>query len=461
MLEPEKVNELYTQIQYRLIEKVTESERRYRTLVENLREIVFECDYSGVLTFINRAWTETLGYAFGDVVGKSLDQFINEDDIHKWQTALQMQIDCYLELRFYADNGSLLWLELAMRFEDSNSLSGALINITERKQAETFLRQANEQLEDRVRQRTLELISANQKLQHTIRQLQYAQGQLVHKEKMSSLGRLVAGVAHEINNPVSFVHCNLEPAQAYAQELLSLLGLYQQHYPQPAESIQSMLDDCDIEFIKGDFPKLLSSMESGTERIRKIVDSLRGFSRVDEALMTKVDIHKGIDDTLLILNHRFKGKNSEEKGIQLIKSYGELPLIDGFPDQLNQVFMNLLSNAIDALLAVEKNDASVLGNTLLNSVPVLTICTHAQNGFVNVEISDNGPGISEDIISRVFEPFFTTKPVGKGTGLGLSISHQIIVENHHGQISCSSDIGQGTTFKIQMPINGAGVEDAR
>lgn len=448
MLEPEKINELHTQIQYRLIEKLTESERRYRTLVENLREIVFECDHAGMLTFVNQAWTATLGYPVKEVTGKCLDQFIDSTDVEKWQTALQAQIDCCLELRFYGADGAMFWLELAMQFRCGSSFSGALINITERKQAETLLKQANEQLEKRVKQRTAELSKANQELQRTIQRLQYTQGQLVHKEKMSSLGQLVAGVAHEINNPVSFVHGNLEPAQEYVQEMLVLLDLYQQHYPQPVSSIQESLDACDVDFIKKDFPRLLNSMEMGTDRIKKIVDSLRSFSRLDESALKKVDIHEGIDNTLLILSHRLSGTQE----IQLIKDYGELPLIDCFPDQLNQVFMNLLSNAIDALLGSEDNDGMALPHQDLTPEPLIIVRTYGDTNSAMVEIIDNGPGISKKVIPRVFDPFFTTKPVGKGTGLGLSISHQIIVEAHGGRISCISNEGKGATFRVQLPI---------
>ena len=446
MLGPEKINELHTQIQYRLIEKLTESEQRYRSLVENLREIIFECDLTGMLTFVNQAWTSTLGHPVKDVVGKCLGSFINVADISLWQSALQAKTNCHLELRFHGQDGSLFWLELAMQFRGKSGFSGALINITERKQAAMLLKQANEALEDRVKQRTAELIKTNQELQHTIQRLQCAQGQLVHREKMSSLGQLVAGVAHEINNPVSFVHCNLEPAQEYVRDILLLLELYQKHYPQPVSSIQDSLESFDIDFIKGDFPRLLDSMEMGTERIRKIVDSLRSFSRFEEASLQRVDIHEGINNTLLILNHRLKGARE----IQLNKDYSELPLIDCFPDQLNQVFMNLVSNAIDALLGSGDDGETCFDQG--GAEPAITVRTYAGERSVVVEISDNGPGISKDVVGKIFEPFFTTKPVGKGTGLGLSISHQIIVETHSGRISCISDIGKGTTFRVQLPL---------
>ncbi|MEM1239177.1 MAG: ATP-binding protein [Cyanobacteria bacterium P01_H01_bin.26] len=446
MLEPEKINELHTQIQYRLIEKLTESERRYRTLVENLREIVFECDHTGLLTFVNQAWTGILGYPLRDVVGQYMEQFIDDDDVQQWQTALHTKADCYLELRFYGQDGSLFWLELAMQFKCGATLSGSLMNITERKQAETLLKQANEELEDRVNQRTAELSNINQELQRTIQQLQCAQGQLIQKEKMSSLGQLVAGVAHEINNPVSFVHCNIEPAQQYVREMLLLIDLYQQHYPQPVKHVQESLDNCDVDFIKQDFPRLLTSMELGTSRIRTIVDSLRSFSYLDGSVLKEVDIHGEIDNTLLILNHRLKGAQP----IQLIKDYDEPTLISCFPSQLNQVFMNLLSNAIDALLEPSQAPSETL-QTISQPEPRITICTRFEPKVSVIEIIDNGPGIPKNIMSRIFDPFFTTKPVGRGTGLGLSISHQIVVETHGGHISCISNVGEGTTFRIQLP----------
>ena len=304
MLEPDAANELNTQIQYRLIEKLTASERRYRERVENLREIVFECDRAGRLTFVNRSWAEILGYQVSKTVGQFLATFVDRRDLERWQerwqTILKRQADghtndptdCQLELRFLHKTGDILWLELAIQFSQEDMLSGSLVNVTERKQAEALLQQTNEELEVRVQQRTAELSYANQSLTTTLQKLRSTQGQLIHTEKMSSLGQLVAGIAHEINNPVSFVHGNLEPAHDYAKDVLRLLGLYRQHYPNPDPLIVEALNEVDIEFIQADFPKLLRSMRMGTQRIQAIVSSLRNFSRLDESDCKTVDIHE-------------------------------------------------------------------------------------------------------------------------------------------------------------------------
>jgi len=234
VLKPDTTNELNTQIQYRLIEKLTASERRYRERVENLREIVFECDRTGHLIFVNSAWTETLGHQVSEVIDQPLAGFIDKCDVERWKTILKHQYDCQttglangsLELRFLHKTGDILWLELAIQFNQEEHISGALINVTERKQAEAILQQTNEELELRVQQRTAELSRTNQALTTTLKKLKSAQAQLIQTEKMSGLGQLVAGIAHEINNPVSFVHGNIEPACGYAQGVLKLLDLY-------------------------------------------------------------------------------------------------------------------------------------------------------------------------------------------------------------------------------------------
>lgn len=455
MLEPDKNNELNTQIQYRLIEKITASERRYRERVENLREIVFECDCTGQLTFVNRAWTETLGHQVSKTMGQSLAAFIDKRDLERWQTILKQQTDCqtddtincHLELRFPHITGNILWLELAIQFNQKDVLSGSLINVTERKQAEAILQQTNEELEARVQQRTAELSRANHALTTALEELRSTQGQLIQTERMSSLGQLVAGVAHEINNPVSFVYGNLQPANNYTQDVLKVLDLYQQNYPDPSPQIAKALDELDIEFIREDFPKLLSSMAMGTQRIKAIVHSLRNFSRLDEADFKTVDIHEGLENTLLILNNRLKA-NPPHEPIALSKNYGELPLVQCFPGQLNQVFMNLLTNAIDALRSNTSN-----GKHPSAPPPAITIQTETVGDSAVITIADNGTGIPSDVMPRLFDPFFTTKAIGKGTGLGLSISHQIITEKHGGSLTCRSTQNEGTTFVIQIPLS--------
>ena len=286
-------------------------------------------------------------------------------------------------------------------------------------------------------------------LQQTLQQLQQTQTQLVQQEKMSSLGQLVAGVAHEINNPINFIHGNLSYAQNYAHDLLNLVQLYQKHYPHPVPEIQAEAAEMDLEFLQKDFVEILRSMDVGTDRIRAIVLSLRNFSRTDEAEFKKVDIHEGIESTLLILQHRFKATSNRAE-IVLLREYGELPLVECCPGQLNQVFMNILANAIDAL---EEFHGSKADHEQQGHPSCITIRTSVlDRQWVEIAIEDNGFGIPEPIQSRIFDPFFTTKPVGKGTGMGMSISYQIITTKHNGKLNCFSTLGEGTEFVIQIPI---------
>jgi PAS domain S-box-containing protein len=289
------------------------------------------------------------------------------------------------------------------------------------------------------------------KLEQTLHELQQAQAQLVQSEKMSSLGQLVAGVAHEINNPVNFIYGNLTHAHDYAKDLLNLVQLYQEYYPDPAPEIQAAVQEIDLDFLEEDLPKMLSSMKMGADRIRNIVLSLRNFSRLDEAEMKWVDIHSGLDNTLLILSQRMKAKQPEYPGIQVIKDYGNLPLVECNAGQLNQVFMNILTNAIDAIDEYNKERSL---EDIKNHPGTIWICTEvlAECNEAIIVIGDNGPGMTPEVCHRLFDPFFTTKPVGQGTGLGMSISYQIVVEKHGGQLQCISAPGQGATFLIQIPI---------
>ena len=277
-----------------------------------------------------------------------------------------------------------------------------------------------------------------QQLEIALHELQQTQTQLIQSEKMSSLGQMVAGVAHEINNPVSFIYGNIQPATEYIQDLLKLLELYQFHYPFPAQQIQMEAEEIDLEFLIEDLPKLLTSMKVGATRIRDIVQSLRVFSRLDEADMKVVDIHEGIDSTIMILEHRLKPK-PHFSGISVIKKYQKLPMVECYPGQLNQVFMNILSNAID-VLETQPEPRNI------------TISSQVKNQLIIISIADNGAGMPQEVKSKIFDPFFTTKAVGKGTGLGLSISHSIIVEKHNGSLKCNSELGQGTEFIIEIPI---------
>ncbi|MCC5640004.1 ATPase [Nostoc sp. CHAB 5844] len=283
--------------------------------------------------------------------------------------------------------------------------------------------------------------------------LQHNYSRLVQNEKMAALGQLVAGIAHEINNPVNFVAGNLVHAIDYTRNLLELINLYRQHYPAPDQQIKTKISEIELDYVTADFPNLLTSMKLGCDRIEQIVQSLRNFSRLDEAEKKTVDIHEGIDSTLLILRSRFK---EEFHGIRIsvIKEYGNIPEIECYAGLLNQVFMNILANAIDALQeSIIKNQELHRQNSRLLTKPVIQIQTElTHDAQVNIRIVDNGVGIPEDIQKYLFNPFFTTKPVGKGTGLGLSISYQIVVEKHGGQLQCLSTVGKGTEFIIQIPM---------
>ncbi|MBD1923021.1 response regulator [Microcoleus sp. FACHB-831] len=284
-----------------------------------------------------------------------------------------------------------------------------------------------------------------QELKETQRQFQQVQTRLIQKEKMSALGQLVAGVAHEINNPVGFIAGNLTHAQSYINDILNLLHLYQQHYPNPVSDIQEEIEQIDLDYLVEDLPQLISSMKVGVERINQISVSLRNFSRSDTSSKVLANIHEGIESTLLILRHRLKA-SAARPAIEVVKDYGDLPQVECYPGPLNQVFMNILANAIDALeeaMLKEKTERS----------PTIKICTEVLEGdFVEIRIADNGVGMTEDVQKQLFEPMFTTKATNKGTGLGLSISRQIMVEKHKGQLTCSSKLGWGTEFIIKMPI---------
>ncbi|MEM9539063.1 MAG: ATP-binding protein [Cyanobacteria bacterium P01_E01_bin.42] len=282
-------------------------------------------------------------------------------------------------------------------------------------------------------------------LTKALKKLKTAQIQLVQSEKMSALGQMVAGLAHEINNPVSFIYGNIQHAQEYTQDLIDLLLLYRSHYPQPNAEIDETIEELDLDFLLEDFTKVLESMKLGASRIREIITSLRNFSRLDEAKIKEVDIHEGIDSTLLILQNRLK-EQPARPAIEVVKNYGDLPLIGCYAGQLNQVFMNLLSNAIDA---IEEKLERQGESSFQPQIRIETSLSGSEK--VEIRIIDNGIGIKDEDRTKLFAPFFTTKEVGKGTGLGLSIGYSIIVEKHHGSLDCISEEGQGTEFRLNIP----------
>jgi PAS domain S-box-containing protein len=414
-----------------------------QSVIDSNPNWIFVKNWNGEFVLVNQSLAAAYGTSPQCLIGKT-DADFNPNPA---EVAQHLQADrdvmTTLQEQFIPEEpittaaGEVRWMQTIKKplFSPNGSVSQVLVvatDITQRKQMEDALRRSEAQLRQQA-----------QDLEQTLRELQQTQTQLVQSEKMSSLGQLVAGVAHEINNPVSFIYGNLTYAKAYTHNLVRLLQLYQQHYPQPVSEIADEAEAIELNFLIEDLPKLLSSMEFGAERIQQIVRSLRNFSRKDEAEKKAVNIHEGIDSTLMILQNRLKASPTHS-GIQVIKAYSDLPLVECYVGQLNQVFMNLLTNAIDALEDHQqrtKQPATIRIQTEL-----------LETGWVRICIVDNGSGIPEAVQQRLFDPFFTTKPVGKGTGLGLSISYQIITEKHGGSLRCRSTPNQGTEFIIEIPI---------
>ncbi|HBB31891.1 MAG TPA: hybrid sensor histidine kinase/response regulator [Cyanobacteria bacterium UBA8803] len=309
------------------------------------------------------------------------------------------------------------------------------------------IRQLTCELEQRVEERTAELKKALQDLQH-------AQVQLVQVEKMATLGQLVAAVAHEVNNPVGFINGNLNCVKDYTLDLINLLNLYQQKFPHPGSEIEQHIEEIDLEYLVHDLPKILSSMKQGIDRLLQLSSSLRTFSRMDTPSKVACNINEGIESTLLILKHQLKA-NQQRPAIEVIEKYGDLPSVECYPGQLNQVFMNIIANAIDSFDELNEGRSFEEIERHPHQITIRSEVNSNQDTVV-IHISDNGSGISAEVQERIFDNFFTTKPLGKGTGLGLSITRQIVEEKHGGKLTCISTPGQGTEFVVEIPVRANG-----
>jgi PAS domain S-box-containing protein len=442
-----------------------QNEAKWRSLIQTSSNLITILEANGTIKYASPAIRGVLGYKPKELMGQNLFELVHADDLvnieQNFQYFLQNPTtDLSLEFRFRHQDGSWRYIESTY----SNLLMDSPVtrivvnfrDVTERKRAEEAIKQSEAQLREKATQ-----------LEHTLHELQETQTQLIQTEKMSSLGLLVAGIAHEINNPVSFIYGNIPHATQYTQDLLHLIDLYRQEYPQPTPIIQAEEQSIDLDFLSEDLPKLMNSMQMGAERIRQIVLSLRNFSRLDKAAREPVDLHQGIDNTLLLLQHRVKAKAGRPK-IEIVKEYGELPLVECYAGQMNQVFMNILGNAIDALEELnderwqvesykfegtQKSKVESLNNNVQPTTPCIRIDTQLKDdNTVLIRIADNGPGMTAQVQQQIFDPFFTTKSVGQGTGLGLSISYQIIVDKHGGQLKCVSTPGEGTEFWIELPV---------
>ena len=317
--------------------------------------------------------------------------------------------------------------------------------VAEKEQAQAALEQINASLEERIQERTEALHQKNRALEEALHELQHAQAHLVHSEKIAALGQLLASVAHEINNPLGFVSGSINHAQEYVGDLVELIRIYHETYGEQNEAIAETIEEINPDFISEDLVKMLGSMKMGTNRIIEIVRSLRNFSRIEQQGFHPADIHAGIDSTLMLLSYRMRMVGKAQQPIEVVKHYGQLPEINCDIGQLNQVFMNLLVNAIDAF------EQSV--DEQLEGKPTITIETQANDSEVTIVIADNGSGMNAETMAKIFQPFFTTKPVDHGTGLGLSISYQVITQKHYGEITCQSELGGGTAFTIKLPNN--------
>ena len=454
-----------------------ESEAELRALFAAMTDVILVLDTNGRYIKIAPTNPHFLYKPKEEILNKTIHEFLPSEQADFFLSQIQqaVQTQQMRSFEYKLEIGAAeVWFAVRVSPILQDKVLWVARNISDSKLAEMALQQAKDELELHVQQRTAQLQEANEqlqqeivsrdraqlelrnsearerekaeKLEQTLQELRATQSHLIQSEKMSSLGQLIAGISHEINNPVNFIHGNLTHTSGYVEDLLDLVDTYEQEYPQPTAIIADKIDDIDLDFLKEDFEKLIASMQAGTERIRDIVLSLRNFSRLDESDMKRVDIHEGIESTLLILQHRLSP-------IEVVKQFGNLPKIECYAGQLNQVFLHLLSNAIDAIDAIDMKGLTdcVERETTPGKITIDT-AVHPDRERAIVSITDDGIGMSEDVKSQVFNPFFTTKKVGDGSGLGLSTSYQIVVEQHHGEISCISEPSRGTTFTIEIPI---------
>ncbi|MBE9095322.1 PAS domain-containing protein [Tychonema sp. LEGE 07203] len=415
--------------------------------------------------YLNSRWKTMLGYEIEEIENSfaSWEKLVHPEDLPSATAAINAHWEgknatYEVEFRMLAKSGEWKWILAQGKVMERDAwgnplrMTGTHIDISDRKQAEVNLQFSEQREREKAEQ-----------LAQTLADLKKAQSHLIQAEKMSSIGQMVAGVAHEINNPISFIYGNIVPAAQYARDLVKLTQIYQQNYPEPVPEVAQKLSEVDVDFIGEDFPKIMASMQAGANRIKQIVVSLRNFSRLDEKDLKLTDIHEGLESTLVILQHRLQSHSNGRK-IEVIKTYGELPKIECYPAQLNQVFMNLLLNAIDAVeesLVLSQSSLANNISTVTNDAgqtfeqnPQIQITTEInRDNLVAIRIVDSGPGIPPEVQSRMFDPFFTTKPIGSGTGLGLSISYQIVKDTHGGKLECHSEVGRGTEFAIELPIS--------